>query len=102
MGGAVINLRPVASDVQGNAADLFHMGFHAELRAPAVRDEAESPAGQAAENFERIGGDGQIVPQERIVQVKGSRFQNTTCRNQILSPSTAAFWAGMQARNFSI
>ena len=102
MGSSVVYFRAVAGNIQGNTPDLFHVGLHTQPGPPAVRDEKETTVRKAVKNIQRVGGNGQIIPQQGIIQVKSSCLQNTTCRNQIFRPSTAAFWAGMQARNLSI
>lgn len=88
--------RTYTLDEQGNVPDLIHKGLHAHLRPPAGRNDRHALSRQAAQNIQGEIRDRQIIPQHRVIQVKGDGAEGQG-GFYAFHPSTAACCAGIQA-----
>ena len=70
----------VTGYISGYAADLKHIGFHAELGAAAGCNDMETFFVQCVKNTDRKIGNREIVTQQGIVQIKNNSVQKADPR----------------------
>ena len=94
--------RAVGGNAEGNASDQIREWLHAHKRTSACGDKHKTRLMEPDECFQGPGGDCQVIPKDRIIQIEGGCLQGMLGLNHAFRPSTAAFCAGMQRINCSI